>query len=409
MKLLNVVSLEDADALLARWWAELALPAQTLPVSSAAGRTLSRDVSSRVAVPPFSRSSVDGYAVRSSDVAAAGDRSPVFLKLVGSVAMGALPAFSVGAGECAYIPTGGALPEGADAVVMIENCEPFPPKNIAVGDSAAFHENVVLAGEDTAAAAPLLPRGTVLRAQELGVLTAAGVETVEVFPRPRVSVFSTGDELVPPQAPLPAGKLYDINSAVLSAAAQSADMTLVRRALLPDNGDALLAALSEAKGDSDVVLVSGGSSQGERDLTERLFTRLTGSAPAVHGLALKPGKPTILAQSPDRKTLWLGLPGHPAAALLVFSLLVSHSLRRYRGTPEPPAVPALAERNFPADPGKTTCVLCRLVPAEDGYLARPVFGKSGLISPLTQADGCVLIPRNREGIRKGERVLVRPL
>lgn len=404
MKLLRVVSLEDARDIFCNYWQPCLLPVKTCDVSAALDHVLAEDVYSAQDVPPFSRSTVDGYAVLAGNTQAAGENAPVFLRLAGSVDMGTIPEFSLEAGTCAYVPTGGALPQGADGAVMVEYCDEFPPNQIALNRGVACGDNLILRGEDIAVGELLLRRGTRLRPQELGALAAVGIRRVKVYASVRITIYSTGDELETPGNVLPGGKIYDINTQSLAAMARRLGMEVVRTTVLPDQDAKIEEALRLAEMDSDFVVVSGGSSQGKKDLTAALFSRLTGQDVDVHGLALRPGKPTILACHQEQRTVFVGLPGHPAAAILVFELLVGWSMRKIMGMPESPCIPAKAGRNLAGDAGKTTCVLCSMQKDAQGYTACPILGKSGLITALTRADGYFLIERNQEGVVRGEQV-----
>ena len=416
MKLLTVDTIDQAREKLWNLVKNRSLKTETIPLDEIQGRVLAGDVYANDDIPGFNRSTVDGYAVVAADTAGAGEAIPVFLKQTGSVAMGksAVPAgrseFSIRSGECAYIPTGGMLPAGADAVVMVEHCE-SAGGNIAVYEAAAPGTGMVLAGEDLRKGAPLLLRGTVFRPQEAGVLAAAGITTVPVFASLRLTIISTGDELVPPEDQPGPGEVRDINSSALKALAERRGYSVVSAKTLPDDEAALEAALleavlPEAKAASDVVIVSGGSSQGEKDSTAEAINRAARPGVFTHGLAFKPGKPTILGWDEKSQTVIAGLPGHPVAAMVVFELLLGWLSDKLFNKPEPFAIPAVVFCNLPGSPGRTVCqpVILHL---EDGvYSAEPVFGKSGMITTLTRADGYIIIDLNKEGLKKGEPVLV---
>ena len=406
MEFLKVDSLEAAREKLLESAKSGLISTEVLPCSKTLGRVAAQDVFSPEDIPAFARSTVDGYAVLSSDTAGAGESIPVFLDLVGQIDMGCQADITISSGQCVEVFTGGMLPGGADSVVMIEYTEEFGSQGIAISQSARYGENVAQPGEDMNVGKLIIKRGRRILPQDLGALAAAGICEISVYSPVRVSVISTGDELVPPnKTPLP-GQIRDVNSYALSALAQKHGLLVVSTAILPDEQDSLERAVRTAVSDSDIVVVSGGSSKGKKDMTRLVFDRLAAPGVYTHGIALKPGKPTILGYDSSSNTLLMGLPGHPVSALMVFELLVGWLLRTLMGVQQPPGIPARVSSNLAASPGKLTCVPCHLTQDSDGYIAQPVLGKSGMISTLTQADGYFIIPRTDEGVRKGQKVLV---
>jgi molybdopterin molybdotransferase len=349
---------------------------------------------------------VDGYAVVAADTSGAGETLPVFLRLAGSVAMGEGASLRVHRGECAYVPTGAMIPPGADAVVMVEYCENTGTGTIGVCESLAPGSGLVEPGEDCRAGQGLLSRGCLIRPQEAGALAAAGLTKVPVYPPRTLSLLSTGDELIPPEGEPGPGQIRDINSTALAALAEKNGYRVVLRRIIPDEEALLMEAVRGAVKVSDVVVLSGGSSQGDRDWTGAVFSRLARPGILCHGLALKPGKPTLIAWDEATQTLLMGLPGHPVSAMMVFTLLLSWLSRTLAQAPEPFPIPARISSNLPGSPGKTLCQPVHLRREAGGYLADPVFGKSGMITTLIRADGFILIDKNREGLKKEEEVWV---
>jgi len=289
---------------------------------------------------------------------------------------------------------------------MVEYTEPFGASGMALSQSVAPGENVVQRGEDAAKGALLLPRGRRIGPAETGALAAAGVVRVPVYKPLRLAVLSTGDELVPPgQVPGP-GQVRDINTHALVALARKNGFEVAHTAVLRDDEALLEAELRRAAHTCDIVAVSGGSSQGEKDATRAVIDRVASPGVFTHGLALKPGKPTILGVDDASRTLFAGLPGHPVSAMMVFELLFCRLWRRLTGTPEAPAIPAALAANVAASPGKLTSWPVRLEAGDTGYRARPIYGKSGLITTLAGADGYFTIPRNAEGLPAGSLVWV---
>ena len=380
--------------------------AETLPFEEACGRILAENVYAEEDIPAFRRSSMDGYAVVSGDTAAAGESIPVFLNVKGRVEMGKPAPFMITRGECAEVPTGGMLPEGADAVVMTEYAEPFGEGGVALYHGAANGENIVLAGEDAKAGALLLPKGKKLLPQDIGALAAAGVMAVSVYKMPRMTILSTGDELIAPSARPAQGQIRDINTCALTALAKKDGYLVVGRAVLPDDEDALERSIREGMETSDIVAVSGGSSQGKKDLTRQIIDRISSPGVYTHGMAIKPGKPTILGYDDPSRTLLVGLPGHPVSAMMVFELLFGWLSHEITGSEPPPAIPARITCNVPTSPGRLTCWPVRLEWTEEGISADPIFGKSGLITTLTKAGGFFIVDRDTEGLQAGRTVAV---
>jgi molybdopterin molybdotransferase len=371
----------------------------------AQNRILAEDIHASCDIPSFRRAIVDGYAVIAADIAGASEAVPVFLKQTGSVSMGEPAGFSLQNGETAYVPTGGMLPNGADAVVMTEYCE-NSYGNVAVYEAVAPGTGMAETGEDIRKGEPLVRKGAMLRPQEAGLLAAAGVTNVPVFSPLKLFIISSGDELVlPEQNPAP-GQIRDINTRLLKALALKRSFQVVSSLLLPDDEARLEAAVREALNSSDIVIVSGGSSQGEKDLSARVINQAAKPGVFSHGLALKPGKPTITGWDDKSQTLLAGLPGHPVAAMMVFELLLGWLHDALFNLRAPLPIPASVSCNVPGSPGRTVCqpVILRL--EADSYYAEPVFGKSGMITTMTRADGYIIIDRNKEGLKKNEPVLV---
>lgn len=407
MDLLKVDTIKEARNKLEACCAGIMPAHEAVDLYDAAGRVLAFDIYSKENIPPYRRSIMDGYAVHSKDLGAAGDMIPTILKVTGEVLLGTdCSEIRVDPGCCVYVPTGGYVPEGADAVVMVEYCEPFGNGMLAVSKSASPEENVVQAGEDIAEGVILLSKGRKLRPQDIGVLAAAGAATVPVFVPWRVTVISTGDELVSPREMPGPGQIRDVNTYTVSARSTAEGFTVVRTLSLKDDGSAISAALEAAKADSDVVVVSGGSSQGKKDMTAALIDEAADHGVLTHGIAAKPGKPTITGYDEASRTLFIGLPGHPAAALMVYEQLLIRLWRGMTGQPGQRTVSAKAAANVPSAPGRRTFQLVKLENDDGGYMAVPVFARSGMISPVSKADGYFVMSENQEGVRAGDAVEV---
>jgi molybdopterin molybdotransferase len=372
---------------------------QSLPLGDALHRIPAAPVTAPRPLPGFARSTVDGYAVRAADTYGVSEGLPGYLEVAGAVRMGAEPEVTVGPGTVAVMPTGGVLPPGADAVVMVEYTQEAMPGTIEVTRPVAPGEGVVRADEDAASGAELVPAGRPLRAQDLGMLAAAGVTQVSVHTRPRVTVFSTGDEVVPPEtAELRPGQVRDATATALGALIAQAGGEACQGGIIPDDRAALETALRGALPGSDMIVISAGSSVGARDETAAAVARLGPPGIWCHGLSIRPGKPTLLAECAGVPVV--GLPGNPRSALVVFRLIGMPLVRRVGGCTVPPAEPvvrARLARDVASAAGRLDVIQVRL---EDG-LAVPLFGLSALLSILTAADGYVVVPEEATGLVSG--------
>jgi molybdopterin molybdotransferase len=379
-------------------------PAEPVPLADALHRVPAAPVTAPHALPGFARSTVDGYAVRAADTYGVSEGLPGYLQVAGAVRMGAEPDVTVAPGTVAGMPTGGVLPPGADAVVMIEYTQEAMPGTIEVVRPVAPGDGVVRADEDAAPGAELVPPGRPLRAQDLGMLAAAGVTSVTVHARPRVTVLSTGDEVVPPEtAVLRPGQVRDASAVALAAMVAEAGGEPAHGGIVPDDPDRLESALRAALTSSDLIVISAGSSVGARDETAGVVRRLGQPGIWCHGLAIRPGKPTLLAECDGVPVI--GLPGNPRSALVVFRLLGIPLVRLVGGCTMPPAEPvvrARLARDLASATGRLDVVQVRV---HDGT-ATPIFGLSALLSVLTAADGYVIVPEEATGLDAGAEVEV---
>ena len=407
MDLLRVEQVEDARDKVAALFRSLPLAFETVSLLQAGGRVTAQDVFSDCNIPAFDRSTVDGYAVQSKDTAGAGESIPAFFRQIGKIEMGTVADLSLRTGECAYVPTGGMMPENADAVMMVELCEEFSDGQIAMSKPASPGENVIRFGADAKIGKLLVPKGRRLRPQDIGALAAAGIENPVVVKQPRITVISTGDEIISPSALPKPGQIRDINTYALAAMAQMHGFSVVGTHVIPDNAEELLSAVKAAMQTGELVVVSGGSSRGEKDATLQVFEAAAKPGVFMHGLAMKPGKPTILAFDEASGTLLVGLPGHPVAALMVFERIILEAWQKRTGAVGRLQIPAVLSGNLPGAPGRETCVPVKLIQNKDGTaVATAVFGESGLITTLTESDGYIVIERNTEGLKSGESVFV---
>jgi molybdopterin molybdotransferase len=378
---------------------------ETVPLREALRRVPAEPVTAPHPLPGFARSTVDGYAVRAADTYGVSEGLPGYLTLAGAVLMGTEPTTAVTPGTAVIMPTGGALPPGADAVVMIEYTAETMPGTIEVVRPVAPGAGVVRADEDAKPGEVIIGGGRPLRPQDLGMLAAAGVTCVTVHKRPVVTIFSTGDEVVPPDtAELKPGQVRDATASALAALVADAGGEPVSGGIVPDEVGALEKVLRDALPASDVLVISAGSSVGVRDETANAVARLGEPGIWCHGLAIKPGKPTLLADCAGVPVI--GLPGNPRSALVVFRLIGMPVIRLVGGCESPPPQPstrARLSRDLASAAGRLDVV--QVTVSEDG-IATPVFGLSALLSVLTAADGYIVIPDEATGLAAGSEVEV---
>src|SRR5215472_13036140 len=379
-------------------------PAEPVPLAQALRRVAAGRVTAPHPLPGFARSTVDGYAVRAADTYGTSDGLPGYLDVTGAVLMGTQPDVTVRPGTAVAMPTGGALPPGADAVVMIEYTAEVMPGTIEVVRPVAPGEGIVRADEDAAPGQTLIPNGTALRPHDLAMLAAAGITTVSAHARPRVMIFSTGDEVVPPDTQvLRPGQVRDATASALAALVADAGGAPALGGIVSDDPGALETALREALPASDVIVISAGSSVGARDETANAVARLGPPGIWCHGLAIKPGKPTLLAECDGVPVI--GLPGNPRSALVVFRLIGMPVVRLVGGCTVPPPEPstrARLSRDLASATGRLDVVQ---VTMREG-VATPIFGLSALLSVLTVADGYIVIPEEATGLDAGSVVEV---
>jgi molybdopterin molybdotransferase len=401
--------LPEAVAVLLESLGDMDPAVEEVGLAEVLGRVLAGDVFAPEDLPGFERSSMDGYAVRASDTFGASEGLPAYLELAGEVPMGAPAEIAVGPGQAVRISTGGVLPEGADAVVMVENTE-LSGATIEVVKGAAPGDNTVRPDEDIARGAFLFGRGQVVGPAQVGALAALGIQSVQVFKRPLVAIVSTGDELVPTEKMPGPGQVRDVNTAALCAAVVRAGCEASAYGIVEDDFDTLLTTSRAALQECDALIISGGSSAGVRDLTVDVLRELGEPGVLAHGIYLKPGKPTLIAVCNGKPVL--GRPGNPASALAVFREVMVPLLKRLAGEEPGPTsivprvVEAMIERSVSSATGRLELVPVSLRLENGALMATPVLGKSSLIGTLARARGQVRIPEGSEGLEAGERVIV---
>ena len=373
-------------------------------------RILAQGITADLDIPGFDRSTMDGFAVAALSTFGASEGNPAYLSVSGAVAMGEETHLSVGPGEAVRIATGGMLPAGADAVVMVEHTDQLDKTTIEIYKSVAPGQNMVARGEDVAVGSEVLTRGTLLRPQELGILAALGQATVRVHRRPRVGILSTGDEVVDIHTTPRIGQVRDMNAYSLAGQARRCGAATTTYGIVGDDAAELGRRCETALAENDMVLLSGGSSVGARDYTTEILGALPDTEVLVHGISISPGKPTILARC-GGKALW-GLPGHVTSAMVVFAAVVKPFLLHVGGWQTQRTAPrclARLTRNVASAQGREEYLRVRLTEREGDLWAEPLLGKSGLIRTMVQADGLVAVPKDTEGLETGMIVDVLPL
>jgi molybdopterin molybdotransferase len=412
----NVLPPDEARALLFSHLT-LTMPPETISTAEALGRVTAESLHAPHALPAFRRSTMDGYAVRAADTYGASASLPAFLTVVGEVAMGAAADVSLNVGQAAIVHTGGMIPDTADAVVQVEWTQIIGdewsgsgtfPFEIEVLRAVAEGQNVLQVGEDVRQAAEILPAGHLLRPQDLGGLLALGLTEIAVARQPRVAVLATGDEVIAPQETAGPGQIRDINSYTVAGQIRQAGGIPILKGIIPDKLEALKTAAQEALDESDAVVMSAGSSVSVRDMTVAVIDSLGRPGVLLHGVATRPGKPTIVGAAGGKMVL--GLPGNPVSAMIQFDMFGVPAVWRLQGLHAPPRrgiVEARISQNIASESGREDYVPARLEETAEGLRAVPVFGKSNLIYTLVNADGILKVPLNKSGLEAGELVEVR--
>jgi len=406
----SLTPVPEAVAILLGKLAKITKPTTTCSLPDALDRVLSCDIHSPEDLPAHPRSTMDGFAVRAADTFGASSSMPCYLEIDGDVAMGQMPEGKVTKGKCFRIATGGLLPAGSDAVVMFEHTIPVDEKMLEVVKSVGVGTSLIDRGEDIGKNDPALPKGHLLRPQDLGLLAGLGITEVEVFVRPKVGILSTGDEIVPwSESPAP-GKIRDINGVALGALCTRLGAAVTDYGIVSDDEAIFFPTVKRATEENNIVLFSGGSSVGMRDLGERVIEKLGQPGILVHGVKLKPGKPIIIGLT--NSTAIFGLPGHPVSAMVCFEFFVEPALRSFSGLPDvakedKATVSAILDRNINSAAGRLDLIRVQLVKRNDALpLASPVLGKSGSISTLSRAHGYFLIPEDAQGVHENTIVKV---
>lgn len=373
-------------------------------VENALGRVLAQSVNSECDVPEFDRSVVDGYAVMASDTQGANESIPTFLKIVGESKMGEFCDIVLRSGECVYVPTGSMIPKNANACVMIEHTENITDDKVAIYEAVAEGRHVVKKADDIKKDDVVFELGRVISAADIGFLSSIGIYKIKVYKKWNVTIISTGDELVNEKSEYKLGKIRDINTNLLLALSEKYGFNVLNTYLLKDDAKVLEETIVSSMSNSDVVIMSGGSSKGKKDVTSIVIDKLSSSGILTHGIAIKPGKPTITAYDKNTNTVLIGLPGHPVASAVLFILVVGGLYELISKSKKHNLVcEGIMTENMPASPGRMTFQLVKL---DKDFNVTPIFGRSGLIRTLSEADGYIVLETDQEGISKGDKVKV---
>ena len=400
--MLHVKTPEEVLALIDQEFAPLGA-AETVSLTAAMGRILAEDIAATEYVPDFDRSTVDGYAVRAKDTFGCTDAIPAILPLQGEVLMGEGAQFPLNPEECVAVPTGGAVPKGADSVVMVEYTEDYGDGTIGISKSAAPGQNMIFRGDDVFPGKVVLEQGRVLSSQDIGALAAIGRVQVPVAKNLKIGVISTGDELVPPEQTPGPGQVRDVNSPMLEAMLTAFGAEVINYGIVIDDEALLSEKVHKAVAECDAVLLSGGSSVGVKDAACRIIESM--GKLLMHGIAIKPGKPTILGKAGSKPLV--GLPGHPVAAYFITKIFILPLLCRLTGRKqESYTTTARVTESISANHGRAQVHCCRLESRDGALWASPIRGKSGLITTLAGADGYFVIDRDCEGLPQGAQVQV---
>jgi len=386
------------------------LRTKKIKLDNSLNRVLAEDIYSPVNLPPFSRSTVDGYAVKAADTAGASASMPTYFDIIGSIEIGKKTELKLKSGQAAAIPTGGMIPQKADAVLMIEDTEKIEENLIESFKALAAGENIVQKAEDIAQGELLFKKGHKIMARDIGALAGLGITEFKAFKKAKISVISTGDELISAEADAKAGQIRDINSYSITSYLNKIGGDATKVGIVKDEFDSLKEALKKELY-QDLVLISGGSSVGIKDMTIELLNSLGKPGVLLHGLSIKPGKPTILAIIEG--TIIIGLPGHPASAWTVNNILAAEIVRVLNGEKTPAdigtenqkfLIKAQLSRNLVSDKGREEYIPVKIIKENEKLFAEPLLAKSSLITNLAYGDALLKIPRNQEGKDKGEIV-----
>jgi molybdopterin molybdotransferase len=385
------------------------LSSERVPIEESLQRILAEEVISTVNLPEFPRSTVDGFALKAKNTYGASEKNPGLVRVIGEIRMGHVSEIEISDEEAVKVATGGMVPSGADAVEMVEYTEWVDSQTLHIFKTLSPLENVIQKGEDIEAGELLLAKGHRIRPQDIGLMAAIGKTDVQVFLKPRVGIISSGDEIIPIGITPNPGEIRDINRYTITSMVKESGGIPISLGIAKDNFSSLKEKIEKGFDESDMVIVTGGSSVGTLDLTLDALQSFAGTELLVHGISIRPGKPTLIADVLGKP--FLGLPGHPVSAMVIFHFFGKPVLKTLSGLPAKEAfhqrkLKARASRNIPSVGGREDYARVRLEERDGTVWAHPLFGKSGAIGHLAQADGLLKIGINEEGLEEGEEAEV---
>lgn len=402
MEFFKTTSIEDGRREIESRLKNYEISYEEVDILESRDRILYEDIVSRENIPGFNRSTVDGYAIDSRDSHGASSTIPSMVSLVEEIEMGGVPKKRIERGQTSYVPTGGMIPEGSDAVVMIENAEKLDEENIMIYKAVSKGQNAIFKGDDIEEGETVLPKGKRITSHDIGVIATQGLSKVRVYRKLKVSIISTGDEIVDLDEPFETGKIRDINGYVLSSRVMELGAEVERKSIVKDQFRLLKSEVEDAVERADIVIISGGSSVGTKDYTYDVINSLGGEGVFIHGVAIKPGKPTIVGMAGEK--IVFGLPGHPSSSILLFNIFVKEAMKNICNTIElEKSAYCIMDSNFPSSSGKKTYQMVSVYESDGELYAKPIFGKSGMITLLSKADGYIEIDPHEEGIYSGEK------
>lgn len=405
MEMFTVKKVSEVMDLLNKNFMDCELNSEEVELVDSVGRIVVEDIVSYENIPSFRRSTVDGYGVRAKNTIGCSDTIPVFLNFLGEVQMGKFSNYVVGDYDAVYVPTGGMVPEGADSVVMIEDTEDFDTE-ISVNKPVRPLENIIGIGDDIKSTQVILEKHTRVKSNHIGVLAAVGKSRLTVYKIPKIGILSTGDEIVDICDDIKLGQMRDVNSYSLSAMVKELGCDIAYIKKIKDQKDLIKDAIKDAINLCDIVLISGGSSVGTKDMTPEIINSLGKPGVMVHGVAIKPGKPTIVAKIGDKAIF--GLPGHPASCIIAYKAIVEPFISETIMKTKTSRKYITAKSNFQihVSSGRDVYYMVSLEETQNGFIINPIHGKSGMATLLSQAEGYIVIPMENEGVNVGDEVKV---
>ncbi len=405
----GLTNVTEARSLILDCLSQIPIEQETVSLDKSLDRITATSILAPEDLPTHARSVMDGFAVFSADTFGASQSMPCYLTITGDIAMGELPTASLTRGNCVRISTGGLLPPGSDAVVMFEHTVPVDETMIEIVKSVGAGTHLIQPGEDIQKNAPAIQKGHLLRPQDLGLLAGLGITEMKVNRKVRIGILATGDEIVPYKESPPPGKIRNINTITLSSLVSRLGAEVNDYGIVSDTEEIFYPAIERAVAENDLVLFSGGSSVGVRDLGEQAIERLGNPGILIHGVALKPGKPIIIGLT--ETTPVFGLPGHPVSAMVCFDLFVKPTIEKLAGIQNEhsfpsPCIMAILDRNINSAAGRKDLIRVQVEQKGKDCIAQPVLGKSGSISTLSRAHGYFFIDESSQGVAAGTIVEV---